>query len=381
MGNPPREYTNNDTEAANFMVKYGLNFDEKKPHEFISEIKKIISIQFNNEDRAVFGKGPYRVSEKFQHLAINDTKWSTMTHAQRMASVRKFQDSGIAAQKSKAQFSENSPSTSLLRSTGSESLKMSMTALSCGITSIPMPVLQTLFEKAKQLLSKKGHIVPQPGASNGAYIVAGHSNKIYIVTPGKGGSLACDRACPNHSTKLCEHILAVAEVHGSLKELIAWYKRSKKGPSLTNLAVQGGPKSAGRKPSSRKRSNGKKTPIAEYVNLLSDDQQGFPEIDIESGINEILNNIPTTCEYTPVSISSPVSAACQVASGHQSTSFVLSAPPINNAGDFRRFPVQSQQFAPQLPTNARQFYNLQIPHEPAPMHIPPGMVSFLCSPF
>jgi len=63
LGNPPSEYTNNDPEAANFMIKHGLHFDAKNPHEFIQEIKNIIETQQRNEDRAVFGKGPFQIRE------------------------------------------------------------------------------------------------------------------------------------------------------------------------------------------------------------------------------------------------------------------------------------------------------------------------------
>lgn len=42
LGDPPCEYVNNDPEAANFMIKHGLQFDSKKPHQFIQEIKNIV---------------------------------------------------------------------------------------------------------------------------------------------------------------------------------------------------------------------------------------------------------------------------------------------------------------------------------------------------
>ena len=35
LGNPPSEFSTNDVEAANFIVKYGLHFDPEKPHVFI----------------------------------------------------------------------------------------------------------------------------------------------------------------------------------------------------------------------------------------------------------------------------------------------------------------------------------------------------------
>ena len=42
LGNPPTEFSTNDVEAANFMVKYGLNFDPPKSHVFIESVKDFI---------------------------------------------------------------------------------------------------------------------------------------------------------------------------------------------------------------------------------------------------------------------------------------------------------------------------------------------------
>ena len=61
LGDPPKEYLNNDPESANFIIKHSLKFDAKKPQEFILEMKNIIETQYRNEDRAVFGKGMYTV--------------------------------------------------------------------------------------------------------------------------------------------------------------------------------------------------------------------------------------------------------------------------------------------------------------------------------
>lgn len=82
LGNPPTPYVNNDPEAANFMIKHGLHFNARKPHEFIQEIKEIIETQHRNEDRAVFGRGPYRVRNGFQHLVVNDHQISQMASKQ-----------------------------------------------------------------------------------------------------------------------------------------------------------------------------------------------------------------------------------------------------------------------------------------------------------
>ena len=76
-----------------------------------------------------------------------------------------------------------------------------------------------LFDKAATLVSTPGSVAPKPGASDGSFMVASVSNKVHSVTPGKGGN------CANRSTKICEHMLAVAQLNGMLQEFVTWYRR------------------------------------------------------------------------------------------------------------------------------------------------------------
>ena len=62
------------------------------------------------------------------------------------------------------------------------------------------------------------------------------------VTPGKRASFKCDRNCVSASTKIREHIIAVAEKYSKLPDFITWYKRSKSGASITKMALGGAPK-------------------------------------------------------------------------------------------------------------------------------------------
>lgn len=210
LGNPPSEYTNNDPEAANFMIKHGLQFDSKKPHEFIQEIKKIIETQQRNEDRAVFGKGPFQIREGFKHLVVDDIMWAQLTHEQRMRKLSTFLKAEIDDRKDPIQDPiETAPIDT--------SPSLTIDAKSSGITTIPAAILEAMFQKAANLSATPGKIIPKPGATDGSFIVAGVCNKIHVVTPGKGGSLVCDRGCINHSTKMCEHTLAVAQVTDKLE--------------------------------------------------------------------------------------------------------------------------------------------------------------------
>ena len=139
-----------------------------------------------------------------------------------------------------------------------------------GITKVLIVILAMMFEKANELLQNEDLIIKKPGADDGSYIVAGHTNQIYCVTPGKGGSFKCDQNCVNATTKICEDTIAVAEKYGKLADFITWYKRSKSGASITKMALGGAPKTAGRKPSTRKRSNHKRPSTISVVDLLED---------------------------------------------------------------------------------------------------------------
>ena len=139
-----------------------------------------------------------------------------------------------------------------------------------GITKVLIVILAMMFEKANELLQNEDLIIKKPGADDGSYIVAGHTNQIYCVTPGKGGYFKCNQNCVNATTKICVHTIAVEEKYGKLANFITWYKRSKSGASIVKMALGGAPKTAGRKPSTRKRSNRKQPYTTSLVDLLAD---------------------------------------------------------------------------------------------------------------
>eukprot|EP00112_Aurelia_sp_Birch-Aquarium-sp1_P014212 Seg3053.3 transcript_id=Seg3053.3/GoldUCD/mRNA.D3Y31 product="hypothetical protein" protein_id=Seg3053.3/GoldUCD/D3Y31 len=136
LGNPPKEYTTNDNEAANFMLKNALEFDVKKPCEFIEEVRNIIEVQFRNEDRAVFNKGQYRISQQFKHFIIDDLKWSKLTSDQRIGHVKKFVKGGMEDRKNVIDDDIDEGATSQETQKG-----MSINAADSGITDVPLPIL------------------------------------------------------------------------------------------------------------------------------------------------------------------------------------------------------------------------------------------------
>ena len=105
-----------------------------------------------------------------------------------------------------------------------------------------MPTLSAMFDKDNLLLQASNHVFPKSGASDGSFIVAGHGNTFHFVTPGKSSAFNCDKNCGNYTTSICEHVLAVAQVQGTLKEFFTCYKKSKKVPQLFEMTLGSGPK-------------------------------------------------------------------------------------------------------------------------------------------
>ena len=176
------------------------------------------------------GKGPYKIGLRFKALEIPETKWAALTHHQQMSTLEKFKNAGMDSAKS---LVDEPIGQQELRST----LKLSIALENSGIKTVPLPVLQIMFEKAKSLLQKKGLVVPKPGATDRSYFVAGSANNVYTVTPGKRNSLKCDRSCINAKSKICKHVLRVDERIGVLSEFLKWFTSSKSGPSFSSIAL------------------------------------------------------------------------------------------------------------------------------------------------
>ena len=103
---------------------------------------------------------------------------------------------------------------------------LSISPKDSGINTIPLSIHETMFEKAKSLVRSDGLVLENPDATDGFYIVAGSANRIFCVSSGKGGSFKCDRSCINSRTKICEHVIAVAEKCGKLQQFMEWFRQS-----------------------------------------------------------------------------------------------------------------------------------------------------------
>ena len=94
-------------------------------------------------------------------------------------------------------------------------------------TNLPFTCVEGIWTKATELLQKENAIVPAPGQSSEARMVATRLHA-HMVTPTKAGGFSCDSNCPNwKSIGICAHSVAVAQVNGKLEEFISVVKKKK----------------------------------------------------------------------------------------------------------------------------------------------------------
>ena len=88
-----------------------------------------------------------------------------------------------------------------------------------------------------------------------------------LVIPGNGGKFSCE--CANYrSLGVCSHAVAVAEVNGKLPQFVDWFRKTKKLPNLSKLAMKDIPKESGCKGGKAPRKKKKSEPITSRVSLI-----------------------------------------------------------------------------------------------------------------
>ena len=134
----------------------------------------------------------------------------------------------------------------------SQSCESLSTELQCLSTPLNLPhsALEAISQKASELLRTEGAIVHAPGHPSDSCMVLSRSGKRpHLVTPRRNGAFSCDDQCPQYqSSKLCSHVVAVAEhVHRLPGLVMALQKENNKGPNVSKLALTTMPRGRGRK--------------------------------------------------------------------------------------------------------------------------------------
>ena len=145
----------------------------------------------------------------------------------------------------------------------------------CDNVSIAAVVLESIWNKAAQLVNTPNAITVAPGLDLKSHTVISTSgNHPHLIQAKKTGQYTCDKACGNwNSLSICSHTVAVAEINGELSKFVAWFVKAKKKPSVSKLVLTGMPKGRGRK--GGKQPQSKKKELAVQTRTSIDDIAGI----------------------------------------------------------------------------------------------------------
>lgn len=187
-------------------------------------MRDLVKQSYQMVELSVIGLGVFRFCPQYQHLVVNQDCWPRMTPKQRQHHLAKV----VSTPLSQSLLSENLPSTSSLGSSSSERIQdtslpaLDFSAEDAAIHSFPLAVVQGIWEKAADLLSKPGLVMNAPTASSSnrqCFVIASKSSQHpRIVQQGQSTQFSCEPSCPMwQSSKICFHSIAAAQFSGQLK--------------------------------------------------------------------------------------------------------------------------------------------------------------------
>ena len=87
--------TTNASKSLNAMLKHKVDYKKNELPLFIEKVKELVNEQRREVERAVIGRGKYRISEQYQFLAVPESQWFPMTPTQRKKHLSKFHTAAV----------------------------------------------------------------------------------------------------------------------------------------------------------------------------------------------------------------------------------------------------------------------------------------------
>ena len=78
-------WTNNNSESINHVLKQSINWKPKPVTELVDEIHNLVKMQYREMDRAFLGLGNYVLAPEYSHYKITQSTWTNMTEKQRQS--------------------------------------------------------------------------------------------------------------------------------------------------------------------------------------------------------------------------------------------------------------------------------------------------------
>ena len=258
LGLPPTIFTTNSSESLNAALKRKVDHKETEWPQFNDTVKQYISGQRDEVLRAISGRGEYKISQEYDSLLVSPQEWTKMTPDQRKCAVKKFD----SAKLKHIEVAETGASTSG-SAVSARKKSLGISVEKCGISTLPLSVLEAMWNKAENYLQSDVAVATAPGGDPKAKMVVSCSGSTpHFVQVKPHGQYLCDKQCLQwSSSQICSHTLVAAEVNGELHLFLKWYVRTKQAANITKLAQAGLPSGRGRKGGVPKRQRSR-TPIA-----------------------------------------------------------------------------------------------------------------------
>ena len=287
LGCPPSIFTTNSSESLNASIKKKMDYKQHEWPQFNKLIREFVMSHRDEVIRSLSGRGQYRLTSEYNHLATSVNDWSKMTAVQRKKIVCDFDSAVIPISRNHPPL----PAMSLLPSSSgysSSSKSLSVSPEDSGILTIPLVTLQGMWEKAERLLCSKSEITPAPGSDPKARMVLSlTSDSPHFVRCKQSGQYICDSACIRWtSANICSHTLAVAETNGELLKFLHWYSDAGNAPNISTLAMQGLPSGRGRKGGQPKRKRIKQSSVPETFVAVTKSPPPAPPLPPNGSLNQ-----------------------------------------------------------------------------------------------
>ena len=243
--------------TVNFILKSKLDYKKNELPQFVEKMRSLVCEQQGEQCTGV-------ENGNFEAHSSTEAEWFSMLPVERKQYIstrvkntflEDGQATGDVIDVEPATVVQSKPSTSAdLTSEIRSGLSIDVKSFCHGIN-IPFQSLQGIWRKAEELLSSSDNLTPALGHGAAARMVRS------TTAPGKGGRFQCDSECLHYkSLEICSHVVATAEVNNSLLEFSVYYRKLKKVPNFTDLAVSGMPVGRGRKGSVPPRKRKRQTP-------------------------------------------------------------------------------------------------------------------------
>ena len=205
LGNPPQPYYTNDVESMNNVIKHQTSFKVQELPQFVESMKKMIDCQKREIEKAIIGMGEYRVSPEFRNLAVDARLFFQKTVKQREKVIHTFFSATLKQQQS----SDN------IQNVSEEQVDDDYNPL-LSLPSLPEYVANKIWKESQQLQSEDNSVCASPGCSDGKAWLVRSTNPThkqpYFVECKENGDISCEQSCMlYHSSKLCAHIVVVAD--------------------------------------------------------------------------------------------------------------------------------------------------------------------------